>query len=85
MELRQRGAPSLRPTRRLGSRAAAPRDVDAHPRPPQVYLTWSGPSVGAVKRAKAMSARAAMRAKLGTTSVDLEVAAREDLTLDQVR
>lgn len=53
--------------------------------PPQVYVTWSGPAVGAVKRAKAMSSRAAMRAKLGNASVDVEVSAREDLTLDMVR
>ena len=29
------------------------------------FLTWSGPSAGAVKRAKAMSSRSAMKAKLG--------------------
>lgn len=49
-----------------------------------VSLTWSGSAVGAVKRAKAMQARSAMRAKLGPVSVDMEVGSAEDLTLQAV-
>ena len=45
------------------------------------YLTWSGPSAGAVKRAKAMSSRAPMKSKLGPVSVDLETGDRADITV----
>ena len=83
-------APALRRDVAVQRRHPDPRFSARLPPPPspplsQVYVTWSGPAVGAVKRAKAMSSRAAMRAKLGNASVDVEVSAREDLTLDMVR
>lgn len=47
-------------------------------------LVWSGPSVGAVKRARAMQARAAMRSKLGPVSVEIEASTVDDVTLAAV-
>lgn len=49
-----------------------------------VYIVWSGPSVGPVKRAKAASARGAMKAKLGPTSVDIEATCAEDASLEAI-
>jgi len=49
-----------------------------------VSLTWSGPSVGAVRRARAMQARASMKSKLGPVSVEMEVTSVDDLTLAAV-
>lgn len=49
-----------------------------------VYIVWSGPSVGPVKRAKAASARGAMKAKLGHSSVDIEATCAEDASLEAI-
>lgn len=49
-----------------------------------VYLCWSGPSVGPVKRGKAASARAGIKSKLGATSVDIEATSQDDLTLEGI-
>jgi hypothetical protein len=51
----------------------------------QVSLTWSGPRVGAVKRARALQARSSMRSKLGPVSVEIEAASADDVTLQAVR
>lgn len=49
-----------------------------------VYIVWSGPSVGPVKRAKAASARGAMKAKLGPSSCDIEATCAEDASLEAI-
>lgn len=49
-----------------------------------IYLVWSGPKVGPVKRAKATSARAGIKGKFGATSVDIECTSLEDLTLEGI-
>lgn len=41
--------------------------------------------MGAVKRAKALQARGAMRSKLGPVSVEIEAASADDVTLQAVR
>jgi hypothetical protein len=49
-----------------------------------VFIAWSGAKVGAVKRARAMGQRATMKSKLGHTSVDIEAASLDELTLPNV-
>lgn len=49
-----------------------------------VFVVWSGPKVPMVKRARAMSQRAALKTKLGPASVDIEAASLDDITLEAV-
>ena len=49
-----------------------------------IFFTFSGPKVGVVKRSKAQSSRAAMKAALGHASVDLQVTSLDELTLELV-
>lgn len=49
-----------------------------------IGLSYTGPKVGIVKKAKATGARTAMKAKLGAVSIDLEVSDSGDLTLTSI-
>lgn len=46
-----------------------------------VFVVWSGPKVPHVKRARAAAARSTLKSKLGPSSIDIEAAAAEDITL----
>ena len=49
-----------------------------------IFICWSGSGVGHIKRARAQSNRGTLKTKLGATSVDIEAACAEEITLDIV-